>query len=529
MCYTSITCSEKGKYSIFYRMMSKGDNSHLKRRDHHFPVETTNKDGPFRPCKYCGTATNNKRRHMEEVHLPFWLMPHTACFYCEEPAMQHGMLMKLHLNSDVNPHPLSAGLTDQNLELYTGRMNNLLHKLRRKLGFSRLDDLLAYVRVENENLGLIDKRNPVPIRVSPYMHSVMRGWEILNNLRVTDKYEIAPPNSLASLTHWKVISVLLEKIPNMINEIKEDTQCADINGANMRELVFSPDVTFIDCHFHPDKLMEHLHCLEWEEVVAKAIYTYYYKPQYLIASLVFPRGWDIMEELLTDPTIRISLGIHPRLASVKGIVEELEEFERHWSNPRVVGMGEIGLEYHGYSYEECERQKSLLKSQCRIAREKDLPVTVHCGNGTAEDCREILSSYLPSDHRVMLHSFAGSEEEYRFWMQKFYWVHVSISQLALRKVHDSFDHKFPHRKHLHKKKKLMHPCAVTAMISSTPLPRILIETDAPYLAGPGNPKPMQPWQIAEVAEYIGFIKNMSTLQILELTRENAIKFFQLQQ
>ncbi len=67
------------------------------------------------------------------------------------------------------------------------------------------------------------------------------------------------------------------------------------------------------------------------------------------------------------------------------------------------------------------------------------------------------------------------------------------------------------------------------MISSTPLPRILIETDAPYLAGPGNPKPMQPWQIAEVAEYIGFIKNMSTLQILELTRENAIKFFQLQQ
>jgi Tat protein secretion system quality control protein TatD with DNase activity len=63
------------------------------------------------------------------------------------------------------------------------------------------------------------------------------------------------------------------------------------------------------------------------------------------------------------------------------------------------------------------------------------------------------------------------------------------------------------------------------MVRTLDLGRILLETDAPYLPAPGFPVPNHPWNVVEVARYIGIIRNIAPRMVLEVSRQNACRFF----
>ena len=163
----------------------------------------------------------------------------------------------------------------------------------------------------------------------------------------------------------------------------------------------------------------------------------------------------------------------------------------------VVAIGEIGLDYY-WNKENKDKQKMGFISQLNLAKEFNLPVIVHDRDAHA-DTLEILKEHKP---KGVLHCFSGSTEMAKEIIKL--GMYIGVGGVVT----------FKNAKNL------------PEVIDAIPMEKILLETDAPYLAPePFRGKRNNSSLIPYIAEKIGDIKGISKEKILKISKENAYRLF----
>lgn len=210
----------------------------------------------------------------------------------------------------------------------------------------------------------------------------------------------------------------------------------------------------------------------------------------------FPRIIRLIEKY---DCLYAAAGIHPsELKRVDdGWEEKVEEFASH---PKVVAIGEIGLDYYWDKDEENHNlQKEVLKKQVKMALERGLPISVHDREAHG-DTFDILSEMIHGEIPVIMHCFSGSPEfAERCIKQGWYLAFGGVLTFKNAKK-------------------------TREVVKRIPMDKILLETDSPYLTPvPHRGEENSPAYVRFVAEEIARLKEISFEEVDEITTKNAIK------
>ncbi len=232
-------------------------------------------------------------------------------------------------------------------------------------------------------------------------------------------------------------------------------------------------------------------------------------------SSICPSGVEYVVNIGCDvPTSRLCLnlaekydlfyaavGIHPQDAHTfdESSIPALKEMLSH---PKAVAIGEIGLDY---KYENAPRdvQKDVFCRLMELSRETGYPVCIHDRDAHG-DVFDIVRSF--PDVSGVMHSFSSSPEMARQYV-KMGW-YISFSGTVTFK----------------------NAAVVPEAAKAVPLDRLLLETDAPYLAPvPYRGKRNQSSYAYATAEKLARLHGVSTEEMIDITRENALRFFKMLQ
>jgi TatD DNase family protein len=194
-----------------------------------------------------------------------------------------------------------------------------------------------------------------------------------------------------------------------------------------------------------------------------------------------------------------SAGVHPHEARIadERVLDSLAGLAREG---RIAAIGEIGLDFH-YDHSPREVQREVFRRQIRIARESGLPVIVHTREADLETSA-ILEEEGAGETGGVIHCFTGGLE------------------LARRALALGFSLSFSGI--------LAFPRAETIqqVAREAPLDRILVETDAPFLAPPPHRgKRNEPAFVVEVARKLAALRGATSEEIGKATRENHARLF----
>jgi TatD DNase family protein len=199
------------------------------------------------------------------------------------------------------------------------------------------------------------------------------------------------------------------------------------------------------------------------------------------------------------PTIYAAVGIHPHDAG-EADTAGLEELRRLAAEPKVVAVGEIGLDfYRDRSPREVQRQ--AFRAQIRLARELGLPVIVHDREAHAE-VLQILREERASEVGGVLHCFSGDLAMARACIELGFYI--------------SFPGTLTYPKNE----------AAREVVRGIPVDQILVETDCPYLAPQAHRgKRNEPAFVRHTAEAIAAIKGLTIDDVARITTLNAFNLF----
>lgn len=195
------------------------------------------------------------------------------------------------------------------------------------------------------------------------------------------------------------------------------------------------------------------------------------------------------------PHLYTCAGIHPE--NLDGLEDDyLDQLTELLKHPKVVALGEIGLDYH-WDIEKPLQQR-VFEEQLRLAKELGVPVVIHDREAHG-DVMELVRKYQP---KGLMHCYSGSVE----MLKEVIKLGMSISLGGTVTF-----------------KNARVPVEVAAAV---PLDRLLLETDAPYLSPvPYRGKRNDSRNIAYTAERIAEIRGMDSQELIDITTENAKKLY----
>ncbi len=210
---------------------------------------------------------------------------------------------------------------------------------------------------------------------------------------------------------------------------------------------------------------------------------------------------EVLELSDRHENVFAAIGLHPHEAS-KTSPENVERLKELLSHPKVVALGEIGLDYH-YDFAEVEDQKHYFEIQLKIAKELNIPIMLHVREAHDDAIAMVKEVGLPESGGVV-HCFTGNKDEALRWVEL--GLHISISGIVTFKNAEDLQE------------------AVRAI----PMERILIETDAPFLSpGPRRGKKNEPAFVIHTAETVGELKGLSGPDVGRIARQNTIDLLNL--
>ncbi|MBK0348627.1 TatD family hydrolase [Aerococcaceae bacterium zg-ZJ1578] len=194
-----------------------------------------------------------------------------------------------------------------------------------------------------------------------------------------------------------------------------------------------------------------------------------------------------------------AVGCHPTEAG--NYTAEFEKKLEQWLElPKVKMLGEIGLDYYWDTAPKSVQEK-VFRRQIAIAKEHNLPITIHNREATEDTYRILKDEGIPAAGGIM-HSFGGNEEEAKKFLDL--GMHISFSGVLTFKKSEEV------RK--------------AALI--VPENRLLIETDAPYLAPvPYRGKRNEPGYVYYVAETLAQVRGWDMEKVAQITTQNAFDLF----
>ena len=208
----------------------------------------------------------------------------------------------------------------------------------------------------------------------------------------------------------------------------------------------------------------------------------------------------VLEIARQDPRIFCSIGVHPHEAETHEDLT-LEELLGYAADPKVIGLGETGLDYY-YEHSPREIQQRLFRMHIQASRISGLPVIVHTRDADDDTIRILQEEHAKGPFPGLIHCFSSSqqlaEESVKLGM------YISISGIiTFRKSQELRD-----------------------AVATLPLDCLLVETDAPYLAPePHRGKKNEPAFTAITARKLAEIKGVSEQDIAEITTSNFMKLF----
>jgi TatD DNase family protein len=202
-----------------------------------------------------------------------------------------------------------------------------------------------------------------------------------------------------------------------------------------------------------------------------------------------------------SPMLFASVGIHPHHA-VDATERALEEIESLSEAPRVVAIGEVGLD-HYYTRSPVEAQARALRAFVALAQRRALPLIIHCRDAYAE-LLETLAGAARQPISGVIHCASGPP--------------AFITQALALGLHVSFSGTVTFR----------NAEMVQALVPLVPDDRLLIETDAPYLAPePVRGRPNEPAHVRHTAEFLARLRGTTLEALAERTTRNARRLFRL--
>lgn len=209
-----------------------------------------------------------------------------------------------------------------------------------------------------------------------------------------------------------------------------------------------------------------------------------------------------------------AIGIHPH--HIKEYIQMgetviSEKLEELLENKKTVAIGETGLDYYHYqdhppvTQENKKSQTGLFRLQLKLAKKYNLPVIIHCREAQ-DDLLKIISEFMKVYGKIegAFHCFDGSQDY--------------LSSVLNLGFHIGFDGNVTYKNNRH----------LRNLVKSTPLDRLLLETDAPFL----TPEPFrgmrnEPAYLLNTNAFIAEIHNVSPDHISKVTGNNAVSLFKL--
>lgn len=200
------------------------------------------------------------------------------------------------------------------------------------------------------------------------------------------------------------------------------------------------------------------------------------------------------------PDVHCSVGVHP-LDLEPGAEPALDWLLSELAHPRVVAIGETGLDYH-YEPEAAALQQASFALHLEAANITGKPVIVHTREARADTLTLLREAALPQ--AGVLHCFTEDWEMARAALDLGFYISLS-GIVTFRNAE-----------------------ALRDVARQIPSDRLLVETDAPYLAPvPNRGKPNLPQYVREVAEYLAVLRGVSYETLVEQTGENFFRLFPL--
>jgi TatD DNase family protein len=196
--------------------------------------------------------------------------------------------------------------------------------------------------------------------------------------------------------------------------------------------------------------------------------------------------------------VRCTVGVHPNYVGEEDAAR-LPQLRGLQADPSVVAIGEIGIDYH-YGRELRDRQIAFFETQLQIASDFDRPVVIHCREAV-NDTLAVLAKFPAV--RCVLHCFTGTPDEARRILDAGHLLGFT-GPITYKKSYD-----------------------LREVVRQTPMDRLLVETDAPYL----SPEPMRKFKVNEpawvmhVAAGVAAVKGIPIEEVDRVTTENAVRFF----
>ena len=246
---------------------------------------------------------------------------------------------------------------------------------------------------------------------------------------------------------------------------------------------------FIDTHCHISK-----EDINFNEVIEKM------KDNYMIVSGCDPKSNQEVVRLVNEyPNIYGVIGIHPD--EVDNISEEDILFlEENIKNNKIVGIGEIGLDYY-HNNENKLAQKDLFIRQIDIALKNNKPIVIHSREAIQETVDILKEKNI---NNAVMHCYSGSVETAKHLIK--HGIRLGIGGVVTFK----------------------NSIRLKEVVKEIPLEYLLLETDSPYL----SPEPFRgqvnvPYNCYYVAKYIAELKGITLDEVLAKTTKNACEQFDL--
>ena len=200
------------------------------------------------------------------------------------------------------------------------------------------------------------------------------------------------------------------------------------------------------------------------------------------------------------PFLYAAIGYHPENCGPY-VESDLEIFREMAKNPKVVAIGEIGLDYYWEENPPKEFQQQVFRAQMQLARELDLPVIVHDREAHA-DSLAIVKEF--PDVRGVFHCYSGSVELAKE-LVKLGWMISFTGVLTYKNARKAVE-----------------------VAEAIPIEHLMIETDSPYMAPvPHRGKRNDSGYVLHICEKLAEIKGISTEECARITLESGKRFFRI--
>lgn len=202
------------------------------------------------------------------------------------------------------------------------------------------------------------------------------------------------------------------------------------------------------------------------------------------------------------PFFYAAVGLHPHDARLFND-EMKDEFIKLAKHPKVVAIGEIGLDYY-YDFSPRDVQREVFRKQIRMAKELKLPIIIHDRDAHA-DCLDIVKEEKAEEVGGVFHAFSSSVEMAEEVLKHNFYISIGGALT------------FKNNK------------KTVKVAEWVPLDKLLIETDCPYLTPvPFRGKRNEPAYVKLVAEKIAEIKGISYEEVAKAALENGKKLFNIE-